>query len=92
MVVFGYLSDRMNKWGVFMVGILFCFVIGFSILWFFDNVNVKYVVVFLNVIGCFGVSSGFLSWGINNVGSFVVVVVVGGYMVMIGSFGGVLFM
>jgi MFS family permease len=89
-VALGYLSDRTNKRGVFMAGILPCSVIGFSILRFSDNVNAKYAAVFLNAIGCFGASSGFLSWGINNAGSPAVAAVAGGYMVMIGSLGGVL--
>lgn len=73
-----------------MAGILPCSITGYSILRFSDNVNAKYGAVFLNAIACFGASSGFLSWGINNAGSPAVAAVAGGYMVMIGSIGGVL--
>lgn len=86
----GYLSDRTNKRGVFMVGVLPCSIIGFSMLRFAESTNAKYAAVFLNAIACFGASSGFLSWGINNAGSPPVAAVAGGYMVMVGSLGGVL--
>ncbi|KAJ5602594.1 major facilitator superfamily domain-containing protein [Penicillium hordei] len=89
-IILGYLSDRLNKRGIFMVGILPCSIIGFSILRFSANVNAKYAAVFLNAIACFGASSGFLSWGINNAGSPAVAAVAGGYIVMVGSAGGVL--
>lgn len=73
-----------------MVGVLPLSIIGFAILRFTTNENAKYAAVFLNAISCFGASSGFLSWGINNAGSPAVAAVAGGYMVMIGSLGGVL--
>ncbi|PNP56877.1 hypothetical protein FNYG_15311 [Fusarium nygamai] len=88
-ITLGYLSDRFNKRGIFMAGILPCSIVGYSILRFSDNVNAKYGAVFLNAIACFGASSGFLSWGINNAGSPAVAAVAGGYMVMVGSLGGV---
>lgn len=72
-----------------MVGVLPLSIIGFSILRFSSNVSAKYAAVFLNAIACFGASSGFLSWGINNAGSPAVAAVAGGYMVMVGSVGGV---
>ncbi|KAL2847759.1 major facilitator superfamily domain-containing protein [Aspergillus pseudoustus] len=80
-ITLGYLSDRTNKRGVFMAGILPCSIIGFSILRFSSNVNAKYAAVFLNAIACFGASSGFLSWGINNAGSPAVAAIASGYMV-----------
>ncbi|RSL68780.1 hypothetical protein CEP53_002489 [Fusarium sp. AF-6] len=89
-IALGYLSDRTNKRGIFMAGILPCSIIGFSILRFSTNTDAKYAAVFLNAIACFGASSGFLSWGINNAGSPAVAAVAGGYMVMVGSMGGVL--
>jgi MFS family permease len=89
-IALGYLSDRINKRGIFMAGILPCSITGFSILRFSSNISAKYAAVFLNAIACFGASSGFLSWGINNAGSPAVAAVAGGYMVMVGSLGGVL--
>ncbi|KAL7903915.1 major facilitator superfamily domain-containing protein [Trichoderma velutinum] len=85
----GYLSDRTNKRGIFLVGVLPCSIIGFSILRFSTNVNAKYAAIFLNAIACFAASSGFISWGINNAGSPAVAAVAGGYIVMVGSMGGV---
>lgn len=72
-----------------MAGILPCSIVGFSMLRFAESTSAKYAAVFLNAIACFGASSGFLSWGINNAGSPPVAAVAGGYMVMIGSLGGV---
>ncbi|RFU80099.1 major facilitator superfamily [Trichoderma arundinaceum] len=88
-ITIGYLSDRTNKRGIFLVGVLPCSIIGFSILRFSTNVNAKYAAIFLNAIACFAASSGFISWGINNAGSPAVAAVVGGYIVMVGSMGGV---
>ncbi|OAQ66101.2 major facilitator superfamily protein [Pochonia chlamydosporia 170] len=89
-ITLGYLSDRTNKRGIFIVGILPCSIIGFSILRFSTNMGAKYAAVFLNAIACFAASSGMLSWGINNAGSPAVAAVASGYMVMVGSMGGVL--
>ncbi|KFA67518.1 hypothetical protein S40285_08002 [Stachybotrys chlorohalonatus IBT 40285] len=89
-IALGYLSDKINKRGIFMAGALLFSITGFAILKFSDDINAKYGAVFLNCIGCFAASSGFLSWGINNAGSPAVAAVAGGYMVMIGSMGGVL--
>jgi hypothetical protein len=89
-ICLGYLSDRTNKRGIFMVGVLPCSIIGFYMLRFAETTSAKYAAVFLNAIACFGASSGFLSCGINNAGSPPVAAVAGGYMVMIGSLGGVL--
>ncbi|KAI1380422.1 MFS general substrate transporter [Hypoxylon crocopeplum] len=89
-IMLGYLSDRTNKRGIFMVGVLPLSITGFAILRFSTNVTAKYAAVFLNAIAVFGASSGFLSWGINNAGSPAVAAVAGGYMVMVGSLGGVL--
>jgi hypothetical protein len=80
----------MDKTGIFMVSIMPCSIVGYSILRFSTNVNAKYRAVFLNAIACFGASSGFMSWGINNAGSPAVAAVAGGYIVMVGSIGGVL--
>lgn len=88
----GYLSDHTNKRGIFMAGVLPLPIIGFSILRFADSVNAKYAAVFLNAVGCFAASSGFLSWEINNAGNPAVAALAGGYMVMVGSSGGVLSM
>ncbi|PNP85312.1 hypothetical protein FNYG_01371 [Fusarium nygamai] len=88
-IALGYLSDRFNKRGIFMAGILPCSIIRYSILSFSDNVHAKYGAVFLNAIAVYGASSGFLSWGINNAGSPAIAAVAGGYMVMVGSLGGV---
>lgn len=89
-IAMGYLSDRTKKRGLFIVGSLPCSVIGFSILRFSTNMNAKYAAIFLNAIACFGASSGLLSWGMNNAGSPAVAAVASGYMVMVGSMGGVL--
>lgn len=89
-ITLGYLSDRTNKRGIFLVGVLPCSIIGFSILRFSTNVNAKYTAIFLNAIACFAASSGFISWGINNASSPAVAAVAGGYIVMVGSMGGVL--
>lgn len=88
-IFLGWMSDRTNKRGIFMCGVLPLSIIGFSILRFVENAQAKYAAVFLNAIACFGASSGFLSWGINNAGSPATAAVAGGYMVMIGSIGGV---
>ncbi|KAH8911972.1 MFS general substrate transporter [Coniochaeta sp. PMI_546] len=89
-VALGYASDRTNRRGVFMLGALLFSITGFCILRFSDDIHAKYGAVYLNAIGVFAASSGFLSWGINNTASPAVAAVAGGYMVSIGSIGGVL--
>lgn len=65
-VALGYASDRINRRGVFMLGALLFSMTGFCILRFSDDVHAKYGAVYLNAIGVFAASSGFLSWGINS--------------------------
>ncbi|KAH8885465.1 MFS general substrate transporter [Thozetella sp. PMI_491] len=89
-IALGYASDRTNRRGVFMLGAVVFSSTGYAILRFSDNTEAKYAAVFLSCIGVFAASSGFLSWGINNTGSPAVAAVAGGYMVAIGSVGGVL--
>ncbi|OIW31500.1 MFS general substrate transporter [Coniochaeta ligniaria NRRL 30616] len=89
-IALGYASDRTNRRGVFMLGALLFSMTGFAILRFSDDIHAKYGAIYLNAIGVFAASSGFLSWGINNTASPAVAAVAGGYMVCIGSAGGVL--
>ncbi|EXJ77314.1 hypothetical protein A1O3_09540 [Capronia epimyces CBS 606.96] len=89
-IVLGYCSDRAKQRGVFIAGILPTSITGFAILRFSSNPDAKYAAVFLNAIGCFAGSAGMLSWGINNAGSPATAAVASGYMVSIGSVGGVL--
>jgi hypothetical protein len=49
-----------------MLGGLLFSITGFGILRFSDDVHAKYGAVYLNAIGVFAASSGFLSWGINS--------------------------
>jgi MFS family permease len=69
-IALGYASDRINRRGVFMLGALLFSITGFGILRFSDDVHAKYGAVFLNAIGVFAASSGFLSWGINSMSSY----------------------
>ncbi len=62
----GYCSDRVNRRGIFMLFALCFSITGFAILRFDENVHAKYAAVFLNAIGVFAASSGFLSWGVNS--------------------------
>ncbi|CAK7241930.1 MAG: hypothetical protein STHCBS139747_003403 [Sporothrix thermara] len=77
----GYCSDRLNRRGIFMLVALCFSITGFSLLRFSDDIHAKYAAVFLNAIGVFAASSGFLSWGVNNTASPAVAAVAGGYMV-----------
>ena len=62
----GYCSDRLNRRGIFMLVALCFSITGFSLLRFSDDIHAKYAAVFLNAIGVFAASSGFLSWGVNS--------------------------
>ncbi|KAK1765296.1 major facilitator superfamily domain-containing protein [Phialemonium atrogriseum] len=89
-VALGHASDRVNKRGIFMLGSVVFSITGYFMLRFSEDVHTKYAAVFLSAIGIFAASSGFLSWGINNTNNPAVAAVAGGYMVSIGSIGGVL--
>lgn len=65
-IALGYYSDRTGRRGIFMLVVLPCSIIGYGLLRFSDSVSAKYAAVYLNAIGVFGASSGFLSWGINS--------------------------
>ncbi|KAH8689334.1 major facilitator superfamily domain-containing protein [Talaromyces proteolyticus] len=89
-IALGYVSDKTNRRGIFMLGALVFSITGYGILRFSEEIHAKYTAVFLAAMGIFAASSGFISWGINNTGHPAVAAVVGGYIVSIGSIGGVL--
>lgn len=60
------LSDRTHRRGIFMLMALPFSITGYGILRFATATSAKYAAVYLNAIGVFAASSGFLSWGINS--------------------------
>ncbi|EXJ82166.1 hypothetical protein A1O1_08235 [Capronia coronata CBS 617.96] len=88
-IALGWVSDRAGKRGPFIAGVMPTAIIGFAILRWATGPEAKYAAVFLNAIGCFAGSAGMLSWGINNAGNPATAAVAGGYIVTIGSIGGV---
>jgi MFS family permease len=65
-ILLGYISDRKKKRGIYIASVIILPIIGFGILRFSRSVNARYAAIYLNAIGAFSASSGFLAWGINS--------------------------
>ncbi|KAI0123023.1 major facilitator superfamily domain-containing protein [Xylariales sp. AK1849] len=89
-ITISFVSDKTRMRGLYLAAFTFLGITGFSILRWSHNENLKYMAVFFVAIGAFPGGPGFLSWGINNSAGPAVRAVSSGYIVSIGTAGGIL--
>ena len=89
-IAVAFLSDKVNRRGIFLAAFTFLGITGFSILRWATDPNIRYMGVFFITLGAFPGGPGFLSWALNNASGPAVRAVSGAYVVTLGTAGGVL--
>ena len=86
-----FISDKTRRRGIYLAAFTFLGIAGFSILrWYQTGEHARYAAVYLVVIGAFPGGPGFLSWAVNNSAGPNVRAVASGYVVSLGTMGGIL--
>lgn len=106
-VLVAYVSDKTKKRGIYLAAFSTLAVVGFAILRWATNSNIRYMALYFVCIGAFPGGPGFLSWAINSeffyfaptwhatanvrldTGGPAVRAVSSGYVVMLGTIGGI---
>lgn len=89
-IAVGYVSDKTKMRGIYLAGFTFLGITGFGLLRWGTGSSLKYAAVYLCAVGAFPGGPGFLSWGINNAAGPSVRAVSSGYIVSLGTAGGIL--
>ncbi|KAK6834557.1 hypothetical protein PG987_009251 [Apiospora arundinis] len=79
-----------KKRGLFLALFTFIGITGFAVLRWSTSDNIKYMGIYFVAIGAFPGGPGFLSWGLNNSAGPAVRAVTGGWIVSLGTMGGIL--
>ncbi|KAF6806100.1 major facilitator superfamily transporter [Colletotrichum plurivorum] len=88
-ILVAYVSDKTRQRGVYLAIFSCVAVIGFAILRFETDANIRYMAVFFVTAGAFPGGPGFLSWAMNNSAGPSVRAVASAYVVTIGTIGGI---
>lgn len=89
-IAVGLLSDKTRMRGLYLAIFTFLGMAGFAMLRWGQGSQVKYAAVYLCAVGAFPGGPGFLSWGLNNSAGPAVRAVTGGWIVTLGTMGGIL--
>ncbi|EXF75652.1 major facilitator superfamily transporter [Colletotrichum fioriniae PJ7] len=88
-IIIAWFSDRTRQRGIYLAVFSMIAVIGFAILRFATEANIRYMGVFFVTAGAFPGGPGFLSWAMNNSAGPSVRAVTSAYVVSIGTMGGI---
>ncbi|KXX79233.1 High-affinity nicotinic acid transporter [Madurella mycetomatis] len=88
-IAVAYGSDKTHQRGIWLASFSVLAVIGFALLRWEDNPNIRYMAVFFVTVGAFPGGPGFLSWAMNNSAGPAVRAVTSGYVVTLGTIGGI---
>ncbi|KAI1735103.1 major facilitator superfamily domain-containing protein [Xylaria scruposa] len=89
-IAVGYVSDKTKMRGIYLAAFTVLGITGFGLLRWGSGDHLKYAAVYLCAVGAFPGGPGFLSWGINNAAGPSVRAVSSGYIVSLGTAGGIL--
>lgn len=90
-IIIGFISDKTRQRGLWLALFTFLGMSGFGVLRFYQgSASVRYGAVYLCALGAFPGGPGFLSWGLNNSAGPAVRAVSGGWIVTLGTVGGIL--
>lgn len=89
-IAVGYVSDKTKMRGIYLAVFTTLGITGFGLLRWGSGDHLKYAAVYLCAVGAFPGGPGFLSWGINNAAGPSVRAVSSGYIVSLGTAGGIL--
>ncbi|KAI1814692.1 MFS general substrate transporter [Poronia punctata] len=85
-----WVSDKTRMRGIYLAAFALLGITGFALLRWGSGNGLKYAAVYLCAVGAFPGGPGFLSWGINNAAGPAVRAVSSGYIVSLGTAGGIL--
>ncbi|KAK1985843.1 major facilitator superfamily transporter [Colletotrichum cereale] len=88
-ILIAWFSDKTRQRGIFLAAFSLLAVIGFAILRFETKASIRYMAVYFVTAGAFPGGPGFLSWAMNNAAGPSVRAVTSGYVVSIGTIGGI---
>lgn len=88
-ILIAYLSDKTKQRGVYLAIFAIIALIGFAILRFHTDANIKYMAIFFVTVGAFPGGPAFLAWAINNSAGPAVRAVSSAYVVTLGTIGGI---
>ncbi|KZL73165.1 major facilitator superfamily protein [Colletotrichum tofieldiae] len=88
-ITIAWFSDKTHQRGIFLAAFSLVAAIGFAILRFETRANIRYMAVYFVTAGAFPGGPGFLSWAMNNSAGPSVRAVTSGYVVSIGTIGGI---
>ncbi|SPQ27094.1 93eb8585-546c-47ac-a2d5-276a84ca467d [Thermothielavioides terrestris] len=88
-IAVAYLSDKTHQRGVWLAAFSCLAIVGFAILRWVEQPNLRYMAVYFVTVGAFPGGPGFLSWAMNNSAGPAVRAVTSGYVVTLGTIGGI---
>jgi sugar phosphate permease len=88
-IAVAYGSDKTHQRGIWLAAFSCLAVIGFAILRWVEEPNIRYMAIYFVTVGAFPGGPGYLAWAINNAGSPSVRAVSSGYVVTLGTIGGI---
>lgn len=88
-ILIAYISDKTQQRGIYLAALALLSITGFALLRWNTDSNVRYGALYLCAVGAFPSGPGFLSWGTNNSSGPAVRAVSTGWIVTLGTLGGI---
>ncbi|KAK4152566.1 hypothetical protein C8A00DRAFT_44377 [Chaetomidium leptoderma] len=88
-IAIAYGSDKTHQRGIWLAGFSCIAAVGFAILRWVETPNIRYMALYFVTVGAFPGGPGFLSWAMNNSAGPSVRAVTAGYVVTLGTIGGI---
>lgn len=88
-ILVAFISDKTRMRGIYLAAFTFLGIAGFAILRWNSDENIRYMAVYFCAVGAFPGGPGFLSWGLNNSAGPAVRAVSSGWIVTLGTLGGI---
>lgn len=88
-ILIAFISDKTRLRGIYLAAFTLLGITGFSLLRWNTNENIRYMAVYFCAVGAFPGGPGFLSWGLNNSAGPSVRAVTSGWIVTLGTMGGI---
>lgn len=89
-ILIAFISDKTCMRGIYLAAFSLLGITGFSLLRWNTNENIRYMAVYFCAVAAFPGGPGFLAWGINNSAGPAVRAVTSGWIVSLGTMGGIL--
>lgn len=88
-IAIAYASDKTQQRGIWLAAFSCLAAVGFAILRWVETPNIRYMALYFVTVGAFPGGPGFLSWAMNNSAGPAVRAVTSGYVVTLGTIGGI---